>query len=252
MVMLYFSGTGNSKYIAELFSTNLSVACHSIEENIDFAQLLDANEIVAFCYPVYMSRVPRIMREFVAYHMDSLKGKNLIIFCTQMILSGDGARAFADLFPRGHVQVVYAEHFFMPNNVSSALFLPMASDKCVKAYLRRSERRMEGVCRNIEAGIVKKRGFNVLSRALGLIQAPLLSPVEKKANNSVRVSGGCTKCGICVSACPMNNLVCDDVGISHMHNCTMCYRCINRCPEKAITIVFHGKVKEQYTFGGAV
>ena len=246
MLMLYFSGTGNSKYIAELFCAKMNAECHSIEEHIDFEALFATAEIIAFCYPIYASRVPRIMREFVSKHMESLEGKKLIIFCTQMLFSGDGARAFTDLFSGGHIQVVYAEHFFMPNNISNASIVPMASDKLVRAYLQHSERRMEAVCRDIKAGIIKKRGFNIISRGLGLLQAPLMPIIEKKANNSVRVGNGCTRCGICVSVCPMKNLMCENRSITHKHNCTMCCRCVNKCPEKAITIVFHDKVKKQY------
>ena len=246
MIMLYFSGTGNSKYIAELFCAEMNAACHSIEEDVDFEKLIVAEKTVAFCYPVYVSRVPRIMREFVEKHMAALKGKRLIIFCTQMVLSGDGARAFAALFSRKYVEVIYAEHFFIPNNVSNVALLPMASDRSIKAYLRRCRRRMEVVCRDIKAGTVKKRGFGVVGRALGSLQAPLLRPIEKKANKSVTVNGDCNRCEICVSVCPMNNLVCEDEGVGHRHNCTMCCRCINRCPQKAITVVFHGKVKKQY------
>ena len=117
MIMLYFSGTGNSKYVAELFCRNMNASCHSIEENADFTALLASEEVIGFCYPIYGSRVPRIMREFVSVHTDSLKAKKLIIFCTQMYFSGDGARAFIDIFPRNHAEVIYAEHFLMPNNV---------------------------------------------------------------------------------------------------------------------------------------
>ena len=246
MVMFYFSGTGNSKHIAELFSANMNAACHSIEEERDFTELVEANETIAFCYPVYMSRVPRIMREFVGKYMESLESKKVIIFCTQMLLSGDGARAFAVLFPRNYVETIYAEHFFMPNNVTNVFILPETSGKLIKKYLQCSERKMGKVCSDISVGKIKKRGFNVGSRALGLIQGVFLSAAEKKANNSVKITSDCTKCGICVKVCPMDNLVYENE-ITHRHNCTMCYRCINKCPHKAITVVFHGKVKKQYT-----
>jgi len=111
MLMLYFSGTGNSRHIAELFGSNMNADCHSIEEGIDFDALIFGYDTVAFCYPVYMSRVPRIMREFAFKHMKSLEGKKIIIFCTQLILSGDGARAFAALFSGKSVEIIYAEHF---------------------------------------------------------------------------------------------------------------------------------------------
>ena len=249
MVMLYFSGTGNSKYVAELFCGNMDTTCHSIEEDIDFVKLIDAEQTIAFCYPIYFSRVPRIMREFVAKHIDFLKDKNLIIFCTQLVMSGDGARAFAALFPQGHMEVIYAEHFFMPNNVTNFLILPemLISERRIRKAIVKAGKKMQTVCRNINNGVVKKRGFNIISRALGLIQAPLMSPSEKKANNSVKINNDCTNCGICAVVCPMNNLNCENGNITHSHNCTLCYRCVNKCPQKAITIAFHGKVKKQYT-----
>ena len=249
MIMLYFSGTGNSKYIAELFCRNMNAACHSIEENLDFKALIEAENTIGFCYPVYMSRVPRILREFVSRYMGSLEGKKLIIFCTQQILSGDGTRAFAGLFPREYVEVIYTEHFFMPSNI-----FPVATNSAkIKSSFNKSKSKMQAVCGNIKAGRVKKRGFSVISRALGLIQAPLLSPFEKKANKAVKVTSGCTKCRICVSACPMKNLLYENSEINHNHNCTMCFRCVNECPQKAITALFHGKVTKQYKgIGGAV
>ena len=251
MIMFYFSGTGNLKYIAELFCENMNAECYSIEEDTDFTKLIADNDTIAFCYPVYMSRVPRIMREFVGKHMELLKGKNVIIFCTQLILSGDGVRAFAALFKgvsKNYVNVIYAEHFFMPNNVSNMAILPVPSDKTIAKCVPKSQRKMQSVCDNIKAGKVKKRGFNVFSRFFGLFQGVFLSTLEKKANNSVKVTSDCTGCGICVEVCPMNNLVLGGENISHNHNCTMCYRCINKCPHGAITVFWHGKVKERYSW----
>jgi len=246
MTMFYFSGTGNSKYIAELFCKNMNASCHSIEEKADFTELIKSEEIIGFCYPVYMSRVPKIMREFVLARMELLKDKKIIFFCTQWLMSGDGARAFTDLFPRNYIEVIYAEHFFMPDNVNNVFFLPVKNGKSIEKYIPKSERKMQKVCRNIEVGKIKKRGFNVFSRFLGLFQGVFMSALEKKANNTIKVTPDCNNCGVCVKICPMDNLVFENEKITHKHNCTMCYRCMNKCPKKAITAVFHGKVKKQY------
>jgi ferredoxin len=246
--MFYFSGTGNSKYIAELFSRNMNAECYSIEDDADFETLLNAEEVVAFCYPIFASRPPRIMREFVSRFINSLKDKKLVIFCTQMMFSGDGTRAFAALFPKGHARVIYTEHFFMPNNVTNFRILPdfLISDERIKRTIEKAERKMQKVCRDIKNNKIKKRGFNIVSRALGLLQAWVVPVLERKANKSVRIAENCTNCGLCVSICPMNNLAHENEKIIHKHNCTICYRCVNKCPEKAITAGFHGKVKKQY------
>jgi ferredoxin len=244
--MLYFSGTGNSKYIAELFCRQMNAACHSIEEDIEFEGLFKSSDTIGFCYPIYGSRVPRNLREFTTKYAPALKNKKLVIFCTQASFSGDGARAFTDLLPRNAVDVIYAEHFIMPNNVCNFFVTPLASEEKVKKYLLRAERKMRLVCSEIKAGTVKKRGFNIGSRILGLPQAVFVPALEWVARRSVKVSRDCTQCELCVSICPVKNLRNENGKITHNHNCVACYRCVNKCPEKAITALYHSKVKKQY------
>jgi len=61
MVMFYFFGTGNSKYIAECFCRYASAKCRSIEENADFALIIASNETIGFCYPIYAYENERIV-----------------------------------------------------------------------------------------------------------------------------------------------------------------------------------------------
>ena len=246
MVMLYFSATGNSKYIAELFCQNMNIPCHSIEEDNDFTNLIASEDIICFCYPIYGSRVPRLMREFVVNHMVPLKNKKLIIFCTQMYFSGDGARAFTDIFPCGFGEVVYAEHFLMPNNVCNLFITPLPGNRAIQKYLSKANRKMQIVCNNIKNGIIKKRGFTPASRALGLIQGALFPRLENWAQGRVWVDSGCNKCLLCVSVCPAHNFEYIGDKIETKNNCMMCYRCINKCPQQAIAVFLRGKVKKQY------
>ena len=105
---------------------------------------------------------------------------------------------------------------------------------------------MQFVCSDIKAGVVKRRGFNIGSRILGLPQAVFVPALERVARKSVKVNRDCTQCGLCVSICPVKNLSNENGKITHNHNCVACYRCVNLCPEKAITALYHGKVKKQY------
>ena len=244
--MFYFSATGNSKYIAELFCRNMGAICHSIEEDIDFAAFIRSEGVIGFCYPVFASRVPRLMREFALRHMESLKGKKLIVFCTQMYFSGDGARAFIDLFPSGFVEVIYAEHFLMPNNVCNLFLTPLSSDDTIRKYLSRADTKMQAVCDAIAKGIVRKRGFGLGSRALGLTQGAFFPWIERWARGRVWIDEDCNACLLCVSVCPVHNFECKGDHIEVKHKCMMCYRCINKCPQKAIAVSLRGKVKKQY------
>lgn len=53
LLVLYFSGTGNSKFIARQFAAKMGAECHSIEEKTDFKKLFDQVDTVAVVYPIY-------------------------------------------------------------------------------------------------------------------------------------------------------------------------------------------------------
>ena len=249
MLTLYFSGTGNTEYIANLFSRKMNAKCLSIEEDTDFTAEIKTNDTIAFCYPVYGSRVPRIMREFVAKYMSDLSGKKLIIFAVQNFFSGDGARVFTDMFWEDTVNVIYAEHFNMPNNINNTPFLKHASKHKIEKYKRKAEAKINRVCSDIRQGSVKRRGFSRFSQWLGRIQGKAwqgdskdnsgVSGIELKAKNSAKIHSHCNACNLCVEICPTKNFANHNGKIEPQNNCIVCYRCVNRCPQMAVTILYH-------------
>ena len=245
MLFLYFSGTGNSKYIAELFCERMQSKIYSIEEDIAFEELITEHETIGFCYPIYGSRMPRIMNEFITKYKKSLHKKKIIIFCTQLLFSGDGARSLVDLLPKNHVNVIYAEHFIMPNNVGTICVLPITNGEKNHKYIRNAKKKMDIICQNIRNGVVFRRGFNPVSRLLG-IEGELMPLIDKYAITSVKINKHCNLCGKCVHICPMRNLENMNGKIVQQSNCTFCYRCVNDCPQKAITVIFHVKSIRQY------
>lgn len=247
MIIIYFSGTGNSKYIAETFGKKMNIPSHSIEEILNFEKLLSHHDTICFTFPTYGSKVPRILREFTFKHLHGLKDKKLILFCTQLIFSGDGARAFTDLLPPKHSTIIYAEHFNMPNNICNAPIFKVTNGSENNKYIISANNKLNKVCKNIRIGIVKKRGFNIFSKGLGLIQGAFFPLIEEKKLNSVAVDSDCISCGLCIKICPMKNLSINDNNTVIQHgNCTLCYRCVNACPEKAITAFINKKVRTQY------
>ena len=247
MLTLYFSGTGNSQYIARRFSELMQSECHSIEENLDFESLISNESTIAVCYPIYGSCVPEIMRDFIKLRKSCFTGKKLIIFCTQLLFSGDGARVFTELLTDINTNIIYAEHFNMPNNISNLFIFPMASQKKIKKYIKKADYKLEIICRNIRSGIIKKRGFSVFSKYLGLIaQRFYFRKFETKAKKDVRINNDCNLCSRCTSICPTDNLELISNRIIQKEKCTLCYRCVNICPQKAITVFLHAKVIKQY------
>lgn len=252
-LMLYFSGTGNSRYIALRFSEYMlhnyqdEFEVHSIEEECDFESLIQNHALVGFCYPIYGSSLPKIMRRFVFRYRESLQDKKLILFCTQLIFSGDGARVFTELLKDIPYEVVLAEHFNMPNSVCNLPVIKVRNGDALRGILKRADRRLARACKALHENKRRLRGFNAFSHLLGLSQRPMFLKMEDAASNQVTVDKNvCSRCAKCVRECPAKNLYLEDGCIKARGDCTLCYRCVNHCPNKAITVWFHNKVTEQY------
>lgn len=245
MVIVYFSGTGNSKYIAEQFAERMNIKACSIEQDLDFELLFTKEDTIAVCYPIYGSCVPRIMREFVEKYKIYFEAKKLIIFCTQMLFSGDGARAFSRLLPGCDEHVIYAEHFLMPNNICNFFLFPMTEKETIKKP-EKALKKLEQVCSDIQKGIVKKRGWNIFSTLLGKTQNIAYPKMERKGQRSFRTDESCVVCGLCVKNCPTHNLEIVSGRVTQKSNCTLCYRCVNLCPKQSCTVYLHKKPKKQY------
>ena len=59
MVVVYFSGTGNSKHIAEKFTDRMQIEAHSIEENIDFGKMLKYDTSAFYVPRQYLEKSPK-------------------------------------------------------------------------------------------------------------------------------------------------------------------------------------------------
>lgn len=246
MIVLYFSGTGNSRFVAEQFSLAAGAECHSIEETTDFDSLLASQDTIAFCYPIYGSCVARPMREFVRAHAAALTGKRFVILCTQLLFSGDGAHALCAELPGGEKNVVYAEHIFMPNNICNFSVFPVRNGAENSRKLRAALRRIKRAADEVSRGVVRRRGFHPLSILAGKSQSAFWPQMEAQMANDVQVSADCIRCGLCVRTCPVKNLSMDENGVTQAGHCAVCYRCVNGCPKQAITVMIHKKPKKQY------
>lgn len=246
MVVFYFSGTGNSRFVAERLSRATGAECYSIEETVDFDGYIARQEQIGFCYPIDGSCVARPMREFVRAHKDALSGKQFVIFCTQLMFSGDGAHALCAELSSGEERVVYAEHIHMPNNICNFSLFPVRNGAKNARVLKKAIRRIDRAAADIARGVVRRRGFHPLSVLLGKSQSAFWPEVEARAANDVRTSDECIRCGKCVRTCPMQNLTMTPSGVVQAGNCAVCYRCVNACPKQAITVLIHKKPVKQY------
>ena len=245
--IIYFSGTGNTKILAEKLSSLINVDVHSIEDDINWEAYLDEANKIIFMYPIYYSMPPMIVRDFISKYYNCFENKKVISLITQMCFSGDGARIIEDFLPES-CEVVYTRHFNMPNNIPNIPFVPIASEKGKERKIKRAVKKLEKSSKEIYKEEWKRRATSNFSKKLGDLQRKEVFEREKEHVKKVWVNDDCIACGLCEKICPKNNFIIKDNTAVPQDKCTLCLRCENKCPKKAIRVLIKKPIKKQYSF----
>lgn len=89
-MIFYFSGTGNTRWVAEQIAKGIGEALVSIPDMIREGRNefeLREGERIGFCFPTHGWQVPRICRNFI--RQLSLKNKTSTTFCWGLTTCGD-------------------------------------------------------------------------------------------------------------------------------------------------------------------
>ncbi|QMS84236.1 EFR1 family ferrodoxin [Candidatus Xianfuyuplasma coldseepsis] len=248
---IYFSGTGNTKYVMEQFAAELSssYAIHSIEEkNLDFTTLIHKADTITIGYPIYESMMPHIMEDFLVEHQNAFELKTISVIVTQMLFSGDGANLACKLLKHQDIKVEHTIHINMPNNLTDLRIFPVKTHSEASAKIEKAHNKIIAIVDQIKRGKNIKSGRMWYSWILGFfVQRLYARMMDKAMRKRLYINHKeCSKCRICVGLCPVDNLEFKDNRIITMNQCTLCYRCINSCPEQAISLFTKKGPKKQY------
>jgi len=250
---LYFSGTGNTKYVVKQFvdryeqSTDYTI--QSIEEQgVNFSNLIEEAKLVIIAYPIHEGLLPHIMNEFLIKYKEYFRNKDIITICSQMIFSGDGAALPVRILKEMNVNLLHGIHVNMPNNLTDFWFLPIkTAENSTKRY-EKANAKIARVVSKIKRGKKIKNGIRIFSLPLGFfIQRAYTKHHYYRIRSDVKINQTtCVNCDVCVSVCPVNNLYSEDKRILVKDQCTICYRCINVCPTQSISVITNHKPTKQY------
>ena len=254
LVLFYFSGTGNTRYIAHRICHTLNgrgyeAQAVSIEgmSIADARTLVDNSSVVGLGWPIYGSDIPVIMKKFIE-EMPIVEKKPLLTFCTQMMFSGDGAVVMRSrLEAKGYVQK-WAMQINMPNNIS-AKGVPLSCtadyDEIEEKHLKQARKKADYLAYKVYNNAEDIKGASVFNTIAAMSQRPAFKYfAHRYMIGKLGVSDACNSCGLCVAMCPRNVLQIKDGRAFHENkkDCTLCLRCMDFCPQSAVT--YAGKVKQ--------
>lgn len=245
MALIYFSGTGNTKLIANRIAENLKIQIINIENNYNFEKLFSEIETLIIMYPVYYSTPPIIIREFLNKYRENLENKNIMSLVTQMCFSGDGAYVIRDYLPKS-ANLIYSRHIDMPSNISNLPILPFFENFLINFKIHHALKKSDKISIEIKNGNLKTQGNTNFGHKMGLSQRIGGLEKESEKRNNLWIDDTCIACGLCVKNCPVNNLFIENKKAHSKGSCIFCTRCENICPKKSIRVLIDRKVKYQY------
>lgn len=261
-VIFYFSGTGNTWWVAnkieeKLNEKGISIKKYSIE-NEEIAkpdvhnELIKNADIVGFGYPIYGSDIPTNFMTFID-NLQKVTKKPAFVFTTMLLFSGDGAVVAKRRLRGRGFKVKQAINIRMPNNVK--LPYPIFRSLAIRNGEENNNVKQKAVVKitklvdRIVIGKNWVQGWDLLNIAGGLMQRVemRLFDLSVFARNYFVDDETCTQCMQCVDYCPTKNIKFEDGLFTWENRCTLCLRCYHLCPEDAIQYKKATLNREKYT-----
>jgi len=229
-MIYYFSGTGNSKWVAEELARRTGDEVQSIaalQKDGSVSVYANCGSRIGVVFPIYAWGAPLIVERFCK-SLTMMEGVYAYAVCT----CGDEAGLALKRLKK-MLAFRAAWSVAMPNNyvIGFDLDTPeLEAEKVEAASLK-----LDGVAKSILAG---ESVYEVNEGSGARLKTGFIRPMFNtfaRSTRSFSVDDNCNSCGLCERICPVDAIELQNgKPVWVKKHCTQCLGCINRCPQRAI------------------
>ena len=246
-MILYFSGTGNSKYVAQRMAEALNQSLLSMNDRIRSHDTspVETDERLVIVTPTYAWRIPRLVRDWLLEtEFPGAAQVWFIMTCGSEI--GHASRYNRSLCQTKGLTDMGTAQIIMPGNYIAMFDAPQAGE--ARRIVAKAQ---PDIDRSI-AAVREGRPFppphdRLYDRFMSGPVNPIFYACFVKSS-VFTVSEACTGCGQCVRRCPTNSITLRDARPVWGKGCTHCMACICYCPTSAIEYGKKSLGKPRYHF----
>jgi len=242
-MIYYFSGTGNSKWVAEEVAKGTDDVAVNIIELLKTGEKqtsVKKGENIGIIFPVYAWQAPEIVTKFVkTIKYDDSNFVYAICTCGEEI--GLTIKKLAK-----NIKIDSGYSIIMPNNY--ILGFDIDSEEVEKEKIGNATKLLLEIIENIKE---KEKIFDIHTGKMCGLKSNFANYFFNKfgrGTKEFRVEEQCVSCGLCEEVCPTECIKLIDGKPIWTNNCLLCLACLNYCPEKAIQYGNGTKNKGRYFF----
>lgn len=240
-----FSGTGNSRYAAQLIASITGDQIVSLNDRIKSGDPspLKSERPFTFVCPTYAWRIPKVVASFIRdTGLEGNKKAYFVLTCGDE--TGNAAHYAEKLCAEKRLTYMGLASIVMPENYAAVFDVPEPEQS--KEIIRKAVPRIREAAESISA-------TRPLPREAVTFADRLKSDVSNPAFYRFVVSAkrfyatdACIACGKCADLCPLNNIKLENGKPLWGAACTHCMACICGCPKEAIEYGNHTKGKRRF------
>lgn len=234
----YFTGTGNSLFVAERLKEELpdSTLYNIAQLRKDISVLKDCG-MIGIVFPVYFYGLPNIIKRFVS-SFSFEDTKYIFAVATYGAIAGGALNSLKDEIAKTGQKLSYSGKISMPDN--NTISFPVQSRQMIDLKNASARIKCAKMAKDVKEFKRKIPAFSPLAIAKHF------SGADKEKDRKFIMTAACNGCGDCVKLCPVGNISMKNERPQFHHNCELCLSCFHRCPKKAINYGTKTIRKERY------
>lgn len=241
ILLIYYTGTYNTRFLVKQVTKrfeknfeNCIIDKVEITSKTPLVNTIDY-DYVGFAYPIYGFNSPAPFEKYVK-KLSFVPNQKYFIFKNSgetFEMNNASSRKLLRRMKRKKGVFCGEYHFVMPYNIHFEF-----DKEFIQEILYKNTKLLDIMFYNLQQNIspiIKSKWYLNLGAFFVGIQKiggninSFFYKIDKEK---------CTKCGLCASKCPHENITIQNNKVKFSHHCDMCMRCSFYCPKKAIHIGF--------------
>lgn len=230
MKIFYFTGTGNSYYVARRMAKTFSMnEITRITAKMDEPSKIINNNTVCIVTPLYFGGLPVIVEKFI-HDLDLESTKDVLLMVTRNFAPSWIDEQIKDILGNRLKGLYYIN---MPGNYLFE-YNPPGKEKANRK-LEKADITIDKIADDIKSGNLTIKKYDIFSKTFfkkfyDYYKKRVLPVTDKK----FKILGNCNACGLCKKVCPLDNIQIADKKPKWLGHCQECTACIHSCPKQAI------------------